>query len=142
DLYALGLVLYELCTGDLPHQELDLETMARVVPEMEVPALRSVRPEVPELFAEVIDRCLRRVPEERYASADAILEALDHAIVLFRAVGLLREDARSAPGAKTGDEERLVLASYARVAAQAHELVARFYERLFAGRPDFRLMFP
>src|SRR5262249_3985292 len=125
----------------LPHESLDFEEMSRVVPATDLPKLRSVRPDVPELLAEVFDRCVRRNPEERYASASEVCDALEAVEGLFRTLRLT--DGAPRPGGEIGDDDvATVKASYARVAVAADRLVARFYERLFAAEPEFRPMFP
>jgi formylglycine-generating enzyme required for sulfatase activity len=69
DLYALGVVLHELCTGELPRG-----TPQR--PE-EVPPRAGGGPEVDPDFAAIIARCLAPDPLERFASAEALCEALE-----------------------------------------------------------------
>lgn len=78
DLYALGAVLYELCAGAAPRASLpdDLSGVdwidAAPAPLAERAAAVDAR------FARIIERCLRRDPGERWASADELLEALEH----------------------------------------------------------------
>src|SRR5216683_3003287 len=70
DIYALGVVLYELLTGRVPYPaDADgaLEAMRRKV-ETDPPLVRRLRPEVPEAVQAIVYRALRRRPEERYAS--------------------------------------------------------------------------
>ncbi|HVE82127.1 MAG TPA: protein kinase [Myxococcales bacterium] len=63
DLYSFGVLLYQLCAGALPEQ--DATPLARRAPQVN-PA-----------FAALIDRCLARDPEQRFASAEALREALE-----------------------------------------------------------------
>lgn len=72
DLYALGLVLYELCTGKLPPHARGESPEANLLP----PLTESVPGMDPE-FASLIERCLRVPPAERFASAEALCEALE-----------------------------------------------------------------
>jgi serine/threonine-protein kinase len=76
DIYALGLILYEMVTGDLPfHGESAIqELLARV--RLEAPDPRALNAEVPGPLAEIIARCLARVPADRYQSAGEVLDAL------------------------------------------------------------------
>ncbi len=77
DLYSLAAVLYELAAGQGPFRHVPLQVLAQAVQEKEARPLREAAPEVEPRFAAVVDRCLRREPTERFASADELLEALE-----------------------------------------------------------------
>jgi hypothetical protein len=69
DLFALGMVLYELCVEKIPER-----SGGRALPPV-----RGV-PGVNVRLAEIIDRCVAMDPEQRFASADELLDALDHVV--------------------------------------------------------------
>ncbi|WP_211194092.1 bifunctional serine/threonine-protein kinase/formylglycine-generating enzyme family protein [Pyxidicoccus fallax] len=77
DLYSLGAVLYELCCGRAPFRHVPFAALAETVRGQEAPPLREVAPEVDGALAAVVERCLRRTPAERYASAEEVLDALE-----------------------------------------------------------------
>lgn len=162
DIYAFGLVLYELCTGRHPHAGLSLRILIRHVREVDIPKLRSACPNIPEMLCDIIDRCVRRDPDERFASADHLRLAVEHADAFFRALELVRSGSlhlpKSAPksvpnpsGTPEGKSTNplisdtdigLVEASLARVVSRAELLVSRFYDILFERNPLVRRLFP
>ena len=77
DLYALGVVLYELLAGEGPFRHLTVKELAAVIDHEEARPLRSVAPAVPEGLASVVDRCLRRERAARFARAEDVLAALE-----------------------------------------------------------------
>ena len=77
DLFALGVVLFELIANRrLFHRDSELETL-RAVRAAEVPALRALRAECPYALERVVRRALARNPGERFESAAAMLAALE-----------------------------------------------------------------
>jgi hypothetical protein len=77
DVYALGVLLYELCAGHPPLAELALDERRRYLQEHDVPPLAGAAPTVPAGLAAVIDRCVRRDPASRFQSAEALRRELD-----------------------------------------------------------------
>jgi formylglycine-generating enzyme required for sulfatase activity len=76
DLFSLGCVLYRLCTGRLPWTGEDpMATLLAIATETPVP-VRELNPDVPPRFAELIHKLLGRKPEDRPASAKAVVEAI------------------------------------------------------------------
>ena len=77
DLYALGLVLWELLVGESTIQKQDtIAILARQVSAEKFVLPRSVG--VPEELREIIHRLIAKDPAGRYQSADEVLEALDN----------------------------------------------------------------
>ena len=79
DLYSLGLVAWFAVTGQLAisgdsTQKILVRQLTEAVPSV---ALR--RPDLPPPLAEAIDRLLRKEPGDRFASAEALVEALESA---------------------------------------------------------------
>lgn len=77
DLYALGLIIYEMLTGDVPFQaESTFQLMYKRANEAP-PEPKAVNPEIPDWLNQVVMKCLERDPERRYKSARAILNDLE-----------------------------------------------------------------
>ncbi|HYO68277.1 MAG TPA: serine/threonine-protein kinase, partial [Archangium sp.] len=77
DVYSLGLVLYELCAGRGPFRHVPLKELSHAVRTQDARPLAEAVPGVDADFAAVVDRCLHRAPEERFASAVPLLDALE-----------------------------------------------------------------
>lgn len=77
DVYSLGALLYELCTGHPPHTGPTVMALREVVHTRDVRPLRDALPTIAPGFAAAVDRCLRRDPTERFASGEDLCEALE-----------------------------------------------------------------
>ena len=76
DVYALGLILYELLSGRPPFRSANpLSTMYQHL-NMDAEPLHIVRPEVPAPIAAIVAKAMRRRKQERFANAGALVEAL------------------------------------------------------------------
>ncbi len=77
DLYALGLIFFEMVTGELPftaNSAIELMYQRVQQPAKDVALLKQ---NVPEYFRRVVMRCLEREPEQRYASGHELLTDLE-----------------------------------------------------------------
>jgi serine/threonine-protein kinase len=76
DIFAMGIILYELVTGTrlFPGDAVQALTALISAP---IPLASSVRPEVDSELDAIIDKALQRKPENRYASADKMRQALE-----------------------------------------------------------------
>ena len=66
DIWAMGVILYELMTGTLPFMGENLGELFAQILEVEAPPLRTRVPEAPALLEAIVARCLQRRPEHRF----------------------------------------------------------------------------
>lgn len=76
DLYSVGVVLYQLLTGQTPYTAETLGQLLLLRQEQPIRPVRDVVGTVPTALEDVIMRCLARMPEYRPSSALALAEAL------------------------------------------------------------------
>jgi eukaryotic-like serine/threonine-protein kinase len=76
DLYALGVVLYQCLTGQLPFTSPDLGELLRMHATVPAPDLRQVCPRVSWEFAAVVAKLLAKDPDDRYQSGAALIADL------------------------------------------------------------------
>jgi serine/threonine protein kinase/formylglycine-generating enzyme required for sulfatase activity len=77
DLYSLGILLYELLHGTAPHRDVAIAELGDTVQQCDIPRLGDVAPGVEPALAAIVDRLVQRDPHSRFASADALLAALE-----------------------------------------------------------------
>ncbi|MBY0492095.1 MAG: serine/threonine protein kinase [Gemmatimonadaceae bacterium] len=80
DLYALGCIGFLALSGRLPFEGTSPQAILVAHATKEPPTLRSVAPGVSPALAAVIDRCLRKRADDRYANGEALAEALGKAL--------------------------------------------------------------
>lgn len=78
DVYALGVILYEMLTGRPPFQGVDLADILEQVRFRSPMAPRWLQPGVPKDLEKICLRCLTKDPAERYATAELLARDLDN----------------------------------------------------------------
>jgi serine/threonine protein kinase len=78
DIFAIGVMLYELATGELPFGNPATDGGMRQRLWMDPAPPRRLRPEIPAWLQEVVLRCLEPVAAQRYPSASHVAFDLEH----------------------------------------------------------------
>ncbi|MBN1994432.1 MAG: serine/threonine protein kinase [Anaerolineae bacterium] len=85
DIYALGIILYEMATGRVPFEAATpMGTMVKHITEP-LPSPRALNPNLPPAVEQVIFKALAKDKEKRYASAGQLAAALNQALAALHA---------------------------------------------------------
>ncbi len=78
DIYSLGVLLFELATGQLPFPARSITDAIRYHGKEPPPAPRSIRPDLPEALEKIILKAIAKDPAQRFADAAGLASALEH----------------------------------------------------------------
>jgi serine/threonine-protein kinase len=76
DLYAVGVMLYQMLSGALPFRGADSDSVFRAALRAEPPPLTNLRRDVHPSIARVVRRAMARAPSERFQDARSMRQAL------------------------------------------------------------------
>jgi len=80
DVWALGVMLFQLLSGRLPFPEKDAPALFVAIATRDAPRLIDVCPDVSPDVSRICERCLRRPPDERYPTALELARDLRHVL--------------------------------------------------------------
>ena len=89
DLYSLGVMLYQMLTGQLPLRGDSMAALMYQIANQEPARVCDLRPELPPQLADILSRALAKSPIQRYQTGAELAAELQHAraLVLTRAGG-------------------------------------------------------
>ena len=76
DIFALGVTLFEMATGQSPFRRENFMDALHAAAFEETPPMNSIRPQIPDDLQRIVGRCLKKQPEDRYQSAQLIADEL------------------------------------------------------------------
>lgn len=125
DLYSLGIVGYQLLSGQRPF---DADEVAAVMAQQvtrQPPSLGVIAAQVPASLVAVIDRCLRKSPADRYQTGEALADALLDAL----GTNAVRLSSGDADESVNTDQARAIWLRAAQLQADAGTRLQQRYQR-------------
>jgi serine/threonine protein kinase len=108
DLYALGCILFELITGEVPFDGSGFEVLLAHI-NQPAPRASERHSVIPDIVDRLISRLLQKKPDDRPVSADAVVVLIDEAIAELSdrraTASTSRRAARSRPGTRPGPSQ-------------------------------------
>ena len=77
DVYALGVVLFQVLTGEVPFHSTTIPGLLYQHVYTAPRPVREVNPYVPQILAQIVAKAMEKAPEDRFQSAEAMAQALE-----------------------------------------------------------------
>jgi serine/threonine-protein kinase len=84
DIYAVGATLYDMLTGKPPFSGESVRQLIESVERRYPAPIRKLNPDVPDYVSNIVEKCMRKRPDERYKYPDELLRDLRAALKRWR----------------------------------------------------------
>ena len=101
DIFSLGVVFFELLTGQLPFHGKSLTNLFYQITQVKHPAARSVNPNLPKPVEQILDRALAKEPDQRFPTCADFAKYLR--VLISKMDQVKSKVSNQAQASKTGD---------------------------------------
>ncbi len=77
DIFSLGIILYELCTGIRPFRGDNMAAIFQNIMHEDPVEIENINPSIPNDLSKIVMKCLRKKPDERFENGQNLVAALD-----------------------------------------------------------------
>jgi serine/threonine-protein kinase len=77
DIFSLGIVLYQMCTGRKPFVEDEQKSVMHKIRLEKYDSPRKLNPDIPRELERIMAKCMQKLPRDRYRSAQDLVMALE-----------------------------------------------------------------
>jgi len=80
DLFSVGVVMYQLLTGQVPFEAASLMSLAQKIVKEEPAPIGKLRRDAPPALRRIVERCLKKAPDKRFQTGKELSDALSKLI--------------------------------------------------------------